>query len=131
MPGLAKRRVPPSSALSMAAETLIFLRKTRFLVPGASRMSNPCSRSQVIASSYVRFSVVVAISHLSRVRFLTQTHCCPESRPTDTLAHPARFQQHYCCAKNYPLLVVFKQQSGGAAGVDVYVLTRNSGEIFN
>src|SRR5580765_7094832 len=110
MPGLAKRRVPPSSALSMAAETLIFLRKTRFLVPGASRMSNPCSRSQVIASSYVRFSVVVAIiSHLSRVRFLTQTHCCPESRRTDTVAHPVRFQQHYCCAKNYPLPAVRHQ----------------------
>src|SRR5260370_8007177 len=47
-------RSPPSWVRSIASVQLYFFKNTRFSVPGASRMSNPGSRSQFTASSYVR-----------------------------------------------------------------------------
>src|SRR4051812_15280548 len=55
-------RTKPSSSRSIAEEQLYFFRKTRFEVPGASRMSKPWSRSQVTASSYPRLVSVLAIA---------------------------------------------------------------------
>src|SRR5215469_12769440 len=96
-------RTPPSSVRSIAAEQLYFFRKTRFCVPGASRMSNPCSRSQFTASSYVRFSLFFAISHLTRFRFPTQTHCCfVKTGRADNVAHREPFQQYYCWPESNP-----------------------------
>jgi hypothetical protein len=51
----------------------------------------------------VRFSIVVAINHLTADSILKHYRdVAPESRGTDNVAHAEPFQQHYCCAKRYP-----------------------------
>src|SRR5947209_7670548 len=87
MPGLAKRRAVPSSAFSIAAELLSFFRNTRFCVPGASRMSNPWSRSQFTASSYVRLSVGFAICHLWPFDSRHQGAVAPQYQSEPIMSH--------------------------------------------
>src|SRR5262249_12704618 len=79
----------------MAAEQLYFFRKTRFCLPGSSRMSNSCSRSQLTASSYVRGLGCLAMIHLSPVGSPEPSWCCPKGRRTDTVAHQGDFGQRY------------------------------------